>query len=302
MAEFKFSCPQCSQHIQCDTSYAGMQINCPVCQKLIVVPQPPHAVAAMPTSQIWRKVLVIAISMVVLAGLGWFGYLIYEHGHLPPGSVGLWSGEGSGKNSVGGSIATLTDVTIKKSEMGQAFSFDETNSGIKILATKPLNVGRGKGFTIMAWIKPSDLSQRNEIFEWDNAAPGQIVTWGVHMQMLKPQEFGLGAGNLYASVHDTDGREHMVMARGGTITANVFQHVALSYDKTSGIARLFCNGKIVAEQKIGQVTPQTSYDFYIGRRPAGDGLHSFSGLIAKAGVFNRALSTSEIQAIYLEKK
>src|SRR5271170_8239015 len=52
MAEFKFSCPQCGQHIACDTGYAGMQINCPTCQQLIVVPQSPQAprmAAAPPT-------------------------------------------------------------------------------------------------------------------------------------------------------------------------------------------------------------------------------------------------------------
>jgi hypothetical protein len=45
MAEFKFSCPQCGQKIQCGTGYAGSQINCPSCQQAIVVP-PPQAAAA----------------------------------------------------------------------------------------------------------------------------------------------------------------------------------------------------------------------------------------------------------------
>jgi transcription elongation factor Elf1 len=31
MAEFKFSCPQCGQRIQCDAGYAAAQINCPSC-------------------------------------------------------------------------------------------------------------------------------------------------------------------------------------------------------------------------------------------------------------------------------
>jgi hypothetical protein len=48
MAEFKFSCPQCGQHIQCDTGYSGMQINCPTCQQAIVVPQAPRTAAAPP--------------------------------------------------------------------------------------------------------------------------------------------------------------------------------------------------------------------------------------------------------------
>ena len=46
MAEFKFSCPRCGQHIQCDPGYSGSQINCPSCQQAIVVPQAPHSAAA----------------------------------------------------------------------------------------------------------------------------------------------------------------------------------------------------------------------------------------------------------------
>ena len=46
MAEFKFSCPRCGQHIQCDSGYSGTQINCPSCQQTIVVPQAPHSAAA----------------------------------------------------------------------------------------------------------------------------------------------------------------------------------------------------------------------------------------------------------------
>ena len=48
MADLKFSCPQCNQHIQCDVSYSGMQINCPSCQKAIVVPQAPQPASAPP--------------------------------------------------------------------------------------------------------------------------------------------------------------------------------------------------------------------------------------------------------------
>jgi hypothetical protein len=50
MAEFKFSCPHCSQHIQCDTGYAGTQINCPACKQAIVVPQAPPSAAASPAA------------------------------------------------------------------------------------------------------------------------------------------------------------------------------------------------------------------------------------------------------------
>jgi outer membrane lipoprotein-sorting protein len=118
MAEFKFSCPHCDQHIACDTGYAGVQINCPTCKQLIVVPQPPRSAAAPPappttapslTTQrptsapampspamrtsvppppaqkksagAIKMVLTISALVVVLAALGfggWFGYSKYK--------------------------------------------------------------------------------------------------------------------------------------------------------------------------------------------------------------------------------
>ena len=41
MSEFKFSCPQCQQHIQCDEQFSGREIQCPDCHHLIRIPPVP---------------------------------------------------------------------------------------------------------------------------------------------------------------------------------------------------------------------------------------------------------------------
>src|SRR6516162_182725 len=98
MPDFKFTCPQCGQTIECDDSYAGTQINCPACSQLIFVPQPTSGRAAPPSpmampgrgqrfagaqapvpekSNTMRNVLVIVAVIIVLAALGvggWVGY------------------------------------------------------------------------------------------------------------------------------------------------------------------------------------------------------------------------------------
>ena len=45
MSEFKFSCPQCDQHLQCDDQFSGRQIQCPRCNHLIRVPPVPGKTA-----------------------------------------------------------------------------------------------------------------------------------------------------------------------------------------------------------------------------------------------------------------
>jgi DNA-directed RNA polymerase subunit RPC12/RpoP len=41
MSEFKYACPVCGQHIKCDSSQAGTQMECPTCFQKIIVPQAP---------------------------------------------------------------------------------------------------------------------------------------------------------------------------------------------------------------------------------------------------------------------
>jgi DNA-directed RNA polymerase subunit RPC12/RpoP len=75
MAEFKFSCPQCRQRIQCDSTYAGSQISCPSCQKSIVVPPmppsvvPPEKTAVQIKKSTLKKAALIGLCVVLAAGI-----------------------------------------------------------------------------------------------------------------------------------------------------------------------------------------------------------------------------------------
>ena len=40
-SEFKFYCTHCDQPLKCETRFAGRQIQCPGCQVLIRIPNPP---------------------------------------------------------------------------------------------------------------------------------------------------------------------------------------------------------------------------------------------------------------------
>ena len=54
MSDVKFSCPACSQHIRCDDSLGGTQVECPACRAPMIVPgagavpPPPAPVAGCP--------------------------------------------------------------------------------------------------------------------------------------------------------------------------------------------------------------------------------------------------------------
>jgi|GEM_PF-3288136 len=214
----------------------------------------------------------------------------------PPGLVGWWKGEGDGSDVLGNSPGSLLGGTVTSvGKVGQAFQFDGVNDSVRIPAGAAINVGTADGFTVECWINPADVSVRQPIAEWNNGAN----TWGVHFH-VDPLSFGAGPGALYANIVTSSGMWRQLYSPAGTVKPNEFQHVALTYDKASGLARLYCNGVIVAQRSFGSFTPHTTFDLYVGRRPAGPGneVYAFQGLIDEFSLYNRALSTAEIAAIH----
>jgi hypothetical protein len=208
-----------------------------------------------------------------------------------PGLVALWSGEGDGKNSAGSIDAELTEVTFADGKVGTAFSLE--NGTIKIPGNNSLNVGLGGGFTLCAWIKPTDVSKNNPIFEWVQDG----FQGGTQFYIYPPHG---GPGSLYVAMSDTDGCHYFSAPR--VIVPNVFQHVAFTYDRASGMGRIFCNGTIVAQQHLGNFTAQTACNLYLGKRPLISGeTYQFTGLLDQAAIYNRALSAAEIREICTEE-
>jgi hypothetical protein len=305
MAEFKFSCPQCGQNIQCGIGYSGTKINCPSCKQFIVVPQPPSVsqpANSKRTKAKWPMIITgVAVLLVIIAGLFLFWFFA-----KPSGLIGMWSGNGNGHNSVGGNNALLTDIVFAKGKTGQAFLFNSENAEIKIPASKEFRVGLTNGFTLAAWINPTDVSKDRPIFEW-NAGNGTTY-WGVHFHIAPGQPTTgssgpAGPGQLYANIVDRNGRWHQLGTSAGVVASNVFQYVALTYDRKSGDAKIYCNGDVVSKQDVGHFAPQTGYNLYLGKRPLTQGdTDVFAGLLENAAVYNRALSEDEIQKIYTEQK
>jgi hypothetical protein len=77
----------------------------------------------------------------------------------------------------------------------------------------------------------------------------------------------------------------------------------LTYDKVSGLVAIYLNGTVVAQANIGTFTPQTSFTnlllgartFYGSPTAPSD---KFAGLMDEISLYNRALSSNEIAAIY----
>ena len=219
---------------------------------------------------------------------------------VPAGLVGWWAGEGNANDSAGTDNGVLEGgVTFVPGEVGQAFSFDGTTADVRIPASATLNVGVGDGLTIETWIRPADLTEQRPLVEWNSGDLNNPYPYGVHFWTSVPPPWGPGAGCLFANIWDTLGGAHIIVSAGGLLTTSTFQHAALTYSKTTGLAVIYLNGAVVAQQELGTFTPLTTSDLYLGCRPAGVPVgQRFAGQMDEVSLYNRALSAAEIQTIY----
>ncbi len=219
---------------------------------------------------------------------------------VPAGLVGWWAGEGNALDSTGVNNGVQQGgVTSVPGEVGLGFSLDGTTADVEVPASPSLDVGLGAGFTVEAWIMPSDLSQGRPIVEWNTGDTNNLYAYNAHFWMSLPLPAGTGAGCLFANLVDTFGNNHPFSSAANLLTSNSFQHIALTYDKSSGQAAMYLNGSPVAQQYLGSFTPQTSSDLYLGCRPAGSGsVMRFAGKMDEVSLYRRALSAAEILSIY----
>ena len=212
----------------------------------------------------------------------------------PSGLVGWWPGNNNSFDSVGTNHgAAQSGVGFATGKAGQAFLLGVTNNGVRIPASAALNVGTGGGMTIECWVNLATVTGNNPLIEWNDGDEATGGFWGVHLFVGS-----FGAGSLYANVVGPGETWHQLNSAAGVVKTNTFQHVALTYDKASGVARIFCNGAVVAQQFIGSFTPLTDTDLYLGKRPAGSGVFNSVGLMDEVALYNRALTPNEIAAIY----
>jgi len=231
-------------------------------------------------------------------------FAIGKPGQIRPGLVTLWSGEGDGNDSVGSNHATLTDIAFTEGKVGRAFSLNGFSSYLRIPYHPSLNVGGGEGLTISVWIQPSNIAGLHPIWQWTMPGP---TLYGVTLRIAhQPGDRGV----IYGDFIDADGSLHELTSLPGMVVNGRFQHVALTYDKSSGQALLYLNGVVVAQTRWNSPVPFSSItgDVWIGRRdPTGDYQGSwtynrfFAGLLDELAIYNRALSAAEIQAICEEE-
>jgi hypothetical protein len=205
----------------------------------------------------------------------------------PPGLVGWWPGDGNAKDIVGGNDGTLENgATFAPAMVDEAFRFDGINDLVRVNDAANLDITGP--LTIEAWVKVNSFSPTHP----------DVILW-------KGNNFGHDISTPYAlAVNNQDGRLFATIGNGtaadliysaGPLSPGSFAHIAVT--ATGSTIRLYVDGQI-SSQLDQTVTPYNSpYHLQIGSL-ATSPLNTLNGLVDELSIYNRALTTEEIQAIY----
>lgn len=144
-------------------------------------------------------------------------------------------------------------------------------------------------FTVEFWaFVPTDFQASERTHPW-------LVCKNQHEQADGNYGIVILDGRPQARMNVGGGRENMfVVDSRDPLKIEQWNHLALSYD--GEVMRLFVNGSLAGENKIGRTRKPGSHGLAFGRRQdnCGDGFH-FRGVVDEIHFYDRALSAPEIR-------
>jgi hypothetical protein len=217
----------------------------------------------------------------------------------PAGLIGWWPGDNNANDIQGGNNGTLQNgATFATGEVDQAFSLDGADDHVLIGNPASLN-SFPMGITLDAWINPTqappfDPSPGNNLYsivsKWGQSA--QTDAYALMLQNRDGTVRLTGAIGVPGSADTSN-----ISLIGGEVPVGQWTHVAMTYDTSTGVNKIYINGQQVGERvRPGGIT-QSDLNVMIGRedsffpRP-------FKGLIDEVEIFNRPLAAAEVQAIF----
>ena len=191
------------------------------------------------------------------------------------GLVGWWPADEEAKDIQGGNDGRLDGATLAAGLVGQAFSFDGAS---RVSApTTGLPTGGGDR-TLELWVKVSTFMVGEAFF----------AGYGEFGSADQTYHLGTTGNTLFFS-------QWGQAIAGPALETGRWYHVAVTNVGTR--VTLYLDGAAVASGDLRLDTPGGTR-LFVGSLP-GEGSKRLDGLVDEVGIYDRALSAAEIQAIFL---
>ena len=207
----------------------------------------------------------------------------------PSNIVSWWAGENNALDNYGINNGTLVgSPAFSSGEVGEAFSFNGTNQFVRISNSPSLHITNA--LTLEAWIYPLSYnpgSSSSVLCQWDAVTGPNQRAWSFGVDGPGPGFFGVSPDGINGTFAYTS----------TSCPLNAWTHLAATYDGNNLI--IYFNGSAQGSASLAGGIFNGTDNIGIGATIGGGGPNAlFNGLIDEPAVYNRALSASEIQAIY----
>ena len=132
------------------------------------------------------------------------------------------------------------------------------------------------GWTIELWVKPAELRTAT-LLNWGST--GLLEGMNVHQYY----------DALVVDWNDTANAPHAVVAFG-IFAVDTWVRVGITYDRVSGMGRIYKNGVLVQEQAMGIFATQTNLPLFFGRYR--DSSEFYNGTLDEISLYTRPLGMS----------
>jgi hypothetical protein len=226
----------------------------------------------------------------------------------PSGLIGWWPGEGNANDIIGANNGTLQGgaTATNAGVVGSCFSFDGTNGYVQIPDSSGLEPSN---LTVECWVNfrsTNDFSQSNPGHQYivfkRNTIPGLYQNFGIAYGLGKDRYPNVPApytnGDVfYFNVMGTD-QATVEVDSNVTVATNTWYYLAAV--RGSNYIQLYVNGQFQGQASTS--VPQDyngSWPLYFGTTGQSFWDGKLAGQLDEVSLYNRALSSNEIAAIYL---
>ncbi len=214
----------------------------------------------------------------------------------PAGLVGWWPGDGDANDLAGGNVGTLQGGATASAagEVGRAFSFDGTNSFIVVPDSPAL---RPTNFTVETWVRFSSLDSAG-----NSPAGQQYIIFKQNTRNSSFEGYYLGkqrlagADTFHFAVSSSAG-QCADTASATLVQTGVWYHVAAV--RGSDFIQLYVNGRLERQTSVSFPQDYGNFPLYLGSSGQSYWDRKFAGSLDEVSLYNRALGSNDIAAIYL---
>jgi subtilisin-like proprotein convertase family protein len=220
-----------------------------------------------------------------------------SYAYRGPGIATWWRGEGNAVDIISGANGSFYQTSLAPGFIGQCFSFSGNGGGVNVPDLPVLQLT--KSLSIEGWVYVTNPP----------ASAGQIIFRGGYDVGLDPYFLdveprgGFPTGCLQFGIEDAFGGSTFLAC--GTPIGN-WAHVAATLEDSSGAMRIYTNGVLATQtttgvRPVGPLNPQFLPGVGIGNhssQPNPAWNYPFRGRIDELSVYRRAISASEVKAIY----